>query len=274
MSNELAVREMSLADLRGTAELMAASGLFDTRDNQKIPLSMQVGELVTKILAGREYGFGPYASVTGIHVIKGKPTLSGNLLATMVKRSGKYNYRVVKMDDKECSLEFFESGKSVGISTFTTADAAKAGTQNMSKFPRNMLFNRAMSNGVRWYCPDVTNGSVTYVAEEMGLETDDNGDIIETTARIVDTTTGEIESEEADKATFGQMHALGREAFGDKWRNGAGRAFVKAVIDKETTKGILQHEAKIVITALQKVLADQEETRRVLEEEASDVDTY
>jgi hypothetical protein len=37
----------------------------------------------------------------------------------------------------------------------------------MDKFPANMLFARAISNGVKWFTPDVFQGPV-YVPEEMG----------------------------------------------------------------------------------------------------------
>ena len=59
----------------------------------------------------------------------------------------------------------FEQRK-IGNSTFTIDDAKKAGTKNVDKFPKNMLFARAMSNGVRWYTPDIFNGSV-YTPEEL-----------------------------------------------------------------------------------------------------------
>jgi hypothetical protein len=42
--------------------------------------------MCVKVLAGRELGFGPFASVNGIHVIKGKPGIvSANLMAAAVK---------------------------------------------------------------------------------------------------------------------------------------------------------------------------------------------
>jgi hypothetical protein len=44
-----------------------------------------------------------------------------------------------------------------------------------------MLFARAMSNGVRWYCPDVTNGNAVYTPEELGAEVDEDGNVIEGT---------------------------------------------------------------------------------------------
>jgi hypothetical protein len=66
-------------------------------------------------------------------------------------------------------LEFFLGDKSIGISTFSLDDARRAGlTSNPTwkSYPRNMLFARALSNGARWFCPDVFNGPV-YTPEEL-----------------------------------------------------------------------------------------------------------
>jgi len=162
-------------DLERAARAMAASGYFQD--------ARQVSQCVVKILAAREIGLGSFAGVTGVHVIKGKPTFSANIMANKVKSSGRYNYRVTELSERACSIEYFEmfDGKwqSIGVSTFNIDDAKKAGTQNMDKFPRNMLFARAMSNGVRWYCPDVMNGSVVYTPEELGAEVDEDGNVID-----------------------------------------------------------------------------------------------
>jgi hypothetical protein len=138
-------------------------------------------QAIVKVLAGRELGIGPIASMTGIHIIKGKPALGANLLAACVKRSGRYDYRAKEITPTNVSIEFFEivGGKreSLGISSFSIADARAAQTQNIDKFARNMLFARALSNGVRWYCPDVTGGPV-YTPEELGAPVNGDGDII------------------------------------------------------------------------------------------------
>lgn len=255
MTNELTVRNdvvQSLDDIQRIAKIFLYSGYFAVQGKSE---QVGIAEIAVKIMAGREAGFAPYASAKGIHIIKGNPTFGGNLLAAAVKGSKKYDYRILQNDDTAVAIEFFErvAGKreSLGKSTFTAADAKKAGTQNMDKYPRNMLFNRAISNGVKWYCPDVLEGVTAYTPDEMGAEIDDNGDYIEVTAQVVDAGTGEVEQQPADRATFGHMHALGRELFGDDWRNGAGRDFVKQVTGKETTRGILQDEAEAVIEALE-----------------------
>jgi hypothetical protein len=160
---EAATEEMDVFRL---GEVMSKSGFF--------PSSGDAGKAVVKILAGREMGIAPVASMMGIHVIATQGGTSiqcgANLLASLVKRHPKYDYRIQKMDDTACVLEFFENGKPVGLSPFTVQDANKAGTKNMGKFPRNMLFARAMSNGVKWYCPDVTSGIAVYTPGEVPVE--------------------------------------------------------------------------------------------------------
>jgi hypothetical protein len=146
-------------------------------------------QAIVKVLAGRELGIGPIASMTGIHIIKGKPALGANLLASCLKRSGRYDYRVRELTAQNAAIEFFETigGKreSLGISSFSIADARAAGTQNIDKFARNMLFARALSNGVRWYCPDVTGGPV-YTPEELGAPVNGDGEIVESSAKTLE----------------------------------------------------------------------------------------
>ena len=119
--------------------------------------------------------------MTGIYIIKGRVSFSANIMAAAIKRSQRYNFRVREITGEKCVIEFFElwidKWESIGVSEFTIQDARKAGTQNTEKFPRNMLFARAMSNGVRWYCPDVLGGPV-YTPEELGAKVDGDGDVI------------------------------------------------------------------------------------------------
>ena len=160
-------------DLFRLGEVLAQSGYFaDAR---------QAAQAIVKVMAGRELGFGPIASMTGIHIIQGRPAIGADLMAKAVKRSGRYNYRVTELTDEACSIEFLEKSgdawQNIGASRFTRADAAKAKTKNLDSFPRNMLFARAMSNGVKWFCPDAL-GLTTYTPEEL----DGNG--IEVSAPI------------------------------------------------------------------------------------------
>jgi hypothetical protein len=175
VNNQLAVANQNqilstFSDVEKAALAMAKSGYFqDSRDQ---------AQAVVKILAGQELGFGPFASMTGVYIISGRPSIGANLMAAAVKKSGRYNYRVVEMTDKACEIAFFEAGAEIGRSRFTIDDAKKAQTKNLDKFPRNMLFARAISNGVRWYCPDVFSGAPVYTPEEMGAVVDDEGRVL------------------------------------------------------------------------------------------------
>lgn len=194
MSDEKALvvsSQMEIADVIRIGETMAKSGFFtDAKDANKA---------IVKILAGQELGFGPFASMVGINIIKGKPTISGNLMAAAVKRHPRYSYQVVTMEDDVCELAFFEGKRELGRSPFTMQNAIDAETGRMvapgaknsmiKRFARNMLFNRAMSNGVRWYCPDVFMGSSVYTPDEMGAEVDAEGEMVNITPTVVQTTT-------------------------------------------------------------------------------------
>ena len=145
-------------EIMSIGKAFAESGMF--------PDIKSAAQAIVKIQAGAELGIAPFAAMSGIHIISGKPTIGAGVMAAMVKSSGKYNYRVIEQTDKVCSIEYYEGAEMIGTSTFTIEDAKKAGTKNTEKFPRNMLFARAMSNGVKWYTPDVFAGPV-YVPEEM-----------------------------------------------------------------------------------------------------------
>ena len=185
MTTALTVRnaDIDLDTLQRTAKMLVASNFFDTKG----AVEVAIAQIATKIIAGSEFGFGTFASVNGIHVIQGKPAIGAGLMATAVKRSGRYDYRVKTLTDEVCEIEFFEreGGKreSLGVSTFTRADAIKAGTQNLNKFARNMLFARCISNGIKWFCPDVFSGSV-YTPEELGATVNEEGDVIDVTPTV------------------------------------------------------------------------------------------
>ena len=152
------IQKINTADIMSIGKAFAESGMFTDIKS--------AAQAVVKIQAGQEIGIPPFASMSGIHIIQGKPTIGAGLIASSIKGSGKYDFRVVEHSEKICSIEFYQGKESLGISTFTIEDAKKAGTKNIDKFPKNMLFARAISNGVKFYTPDVFSGPV-YTPEEM-----------------------------------------------------------------------------------------------------------
>lgn len=166
-------RVQTLDDTMTLGKVLAQSGYFAD--------SREAAQAVVKVLAGQELGFGPIASMTGVNIIKGKVSLSANLIAAAIKRSGRYNYRVVTLTDEACRIDFYEAGERIGTSEFTMADAREAGLggDNWKKFKRNMLFARAISNGAKWYCPDLSGGPL-YTPDELGAMVDgETGDIVD-----------------------------------------------------------------------------------------------
>lgn len=175
----------TLEETLSLGKVLASSGFFsDSRD---------AAQAVTKILAGRELGIGAIAAMTGIYIVKGRVTMSANLMAAQIKRSGRYTYRVARLDDTGCELVFFEGGQEIGRSSFTAADAKAAGLWGSSdpwkKTPRNMLFARAMSNGAKWYTPDIFAGPV-YTPDELDSAGPDIAPVVVEPA--VNVATGEV----------------------------------------------------------------------------------
>ena len=199
VDNNVPLAPMAL-DALGT--ILSKSGFFSD--------AREAAQSIVKILAGRELGIGPVSAMTGIHVIKGKVTLSANLIAGCIKRSPKYDYKVVSMDAKKCVLEFFEDGKAAGRSEFGEEDAKRAGLmseERYKKWPQNMFFARAMSNGAKWFAPDVFGGPV-YCPEELGAVVDAEGDVLSVEPVQATVSLAEARAaEEAAKAAKAQEEA-------------------------------------------------------------------
>ena len=160
-------KELSLTilqDLMPLCEVFVKSGIFsDVKD---------VAQAIVKVLAGREIGLTPLESMMNLYIVKGRVAASAKVISSLIKKSRTYDYKIVKIMDDECQVEFFKIqaagvSESIGISSFTIKDAARAGVvngANWKNYPRNMLFARAMTNGARWFCPDVYSG---YAEEEL-----------------------------------------------------------------------------------------------------------
>ena len=164
----------SFDDAERAATAMAASGFFQD--------SRSAAQAVVKILAGQELGFGPFASMTGISIIQGRPAIGANLIAAAIKRSGRYDYRILRLDETGCEIAFFDRGQEIGRAAFNEEDAKRAGLLDKDtwrKYRRNMYFARAISNGARWYCPDIFGGGPVYTPEELGAAVNEAGEVVD-----------------------------------------------------------------------------------------------
>jgi hypothetical protein len=164
-----------MTDPLAIGQVMARSGLF--------PDITRVSQAVVKVLAGRELGIGPFAAMSDIHIIEGKPVIGARILAALVRQSAVYDYEVVEWTNERCAIDFYRHGQKLKPTvTFDAEDARRAELNkptrsgkpsNHMKFPRNMKFARAMSNGVGLHCPDLTAGAPVYTPDELGVDDPD-----------------------------------------------------------------------------------------------------
>lgn len=168
-------QDVDLDKIARISRAMVASGYFqDVRS---------VAQAAVKILAGSELGIGAFAAMSGIYVVQGRVTLSANVMAGLIKRSGKYDYRIREHDRAHCKIEFFQKvdghWESVGFSEYSVQDAKQAGLYRSGNrgpsaweaHPDAMCFARSLSRGARWMCPDILSGPV-YEPEELEEETE------------------------------------------------------------------------------------------------------
>lgn len=129
-----------------------------------------------KIMAGQALGIDPVSAQRGIFFMpSGSIGFMANLVAARIKANPKYDYKVITLTDEVCIITFYDVDKAgkkteAGTETFGQKDAARQGTQNMQKFPKNMLFARAISNGSKFYCPDVMGDYPIYTEGDAGQE--------------------------------------------------------------------------------------------------------
>lgn len=152
-TNEISILKEPMA----IGEVFAKSGMFPDIKTQ--------AQAVVKIMAGKELGLSPFQAVSGVYMVNGRLALQANVMASLIKKSLKYDYTVDSLTETECAISFYnieKEGKNpLGVSAYTFKDAAKAGLvnkDNWKNYPKNMLFARALSNGARWYCPDIICG--------------------------------------------------------------------------------------------------------------------
>lgn len=153
-----------IASLDQWAEKLYSSGMFQD--------AQSVAQAFVKIAAGAELGLTPFQSMSGVHLIKGKPVVGAGLLAALLDRDPNYSYTVEwepdEADPIACTVAVSKNGVLRGKSRFSLEDAKRAGIlrDNWLKYPSAMLFARAMSQAVRWYAPGATGTSV-YVEGEL-----------------------------------------------------------------------------------------------------------
>jgi hypothetical protein len=162
---------MKLNETKEMAEHFFKSGIFQDVKDMSVAL--------VKIQAGQELGISPIMAMKEVYLIPSKAgvkiQIGASLQAAMIKKSGKYDYRIVDHSKEICTIHFFErrgdKWEKIGDESYTIGDARAAGLTAgkdvWTKHPKNMLFARAMSNGAKWHCPDVFGGAIYNESDEF-----------------------------------------------------------------------------------------------------------
>lgn len=180
---------MPLEEVQKIAEVAFNSLVFGNLKGPK--------QAVVCILAGRELGLGPMASLSAIHLIGDKPTVSANFMMALVKKSRpRYDFKPVLRSNKGARVEWYQDGDLWGESEFTEEDARSAGllpakpNSGWAKYTKAMYLARAVAVGFRLYAGDLAFGGNLYVTEELSdqVHPDDagiGGDVIDTKATSI-----------------------------------------------------------------------------------------
>lgn len=176
----------ALVEPMALGEVFMQSGMFKDIKTQ--------AEAVVKIIAGKELGIAPIEAMSNIFIVNGKVAVMAKIVGSLIKKSEKYDYKIKELTDEGCILTFYalqEKGDPlpIGTSAFTKADAAKAGLINRETYkayPKNMYFARALSNGAKWFTPDVYCGytegdefeTIKGEPETKTITMDDKGEVL------------------------------------------------------------------------------------------------
>jgi hypothetical protein len=175
------------------AESLAMSGTFKG--------ITKPAQAFAKMIIGRDFGMSPAQAMQGLHLVEGQIMVHYAMLGQFIRsrREEGYDYRpgwiklnpalpgadttervTVWMDEDDPTdtrevvgavVAFQAAGKPAGTSVYTMDHAVAAGLVRPKSpwetAPRNMLLARAMSNGVKWYVPEVLGGLPIYVEGEI-----------------------------------------------------------------------------------------------------------
>lgn len=163
---------LDIIGVRSLSKDFKESGLFPDINSE--------AQAVVKIIAGQELGLPPVYSMQNFYIIKGRLSMAAETMALLLrsKGKGKYDYQVKEHTDDKCVIQFYQDGKGAYLSTFTMADAKRAGLvkpdSGWFKFPKAMLFSRAMSQGSRIVAPELMAGAyTTEEAESITLDAEE-----------------------------------------------------------------------------------------------------
>ncbi len=198
MSTDLALtrpdptmNEDSLRLMMAAAQRYVQSGLLPAEINT-------AQKALVVMTAGREMGVPATYALRNIHVVKGKPVCSAELLLALVRRTyGPSAMRVAKTSNTACTVQYREQGwDGVSEYTFSIEDAKQAGVTNGNQwksYPAAMLRARCVSAVARFAFPEAIAG--LYTPEEMGaaVSVDADGEVQYVDGEVVGTPPSDVQ---------------------------------------------------------------------------------
>lgn len=145
----IAAPAMSIPDIERVALAIAKGGLFGSKDPNAV---------LTLCLLAQAEGQHPAVAFRDYHIIQGKPAKKADaMLRDFITSGGKVEWHT--LDDTKADATFSHPSGSARID-WTLERAKKAGITNpmWSKYPRQMLRSRVISEGVRTVFPGATSG--------------------------------------------------------------------------------------------------------------------
>jgi hypothetical protein len=144
---------------------MYASGYFKDMTS--------LSKAITKALIGQSMGMGLVQSMNSLYVIDGKVAMDSHAIRNTAVMAG-YTIKTLELSEKIASLEWSirKGGKEevLGTSEYTWEDATKAGLtekSNWKKYPKDMLFARAITRGARMYANQAFANQPIYERDEI-----------------------------------------------------------------------------------------------------------
>jgi hypothetical protein len=160
MNTTLAVQQQhSISDMERMAKIVAGSRLFGVNNDQQA--------LALMLLAQSE-GRHPASIANEYHIIQNKPSLKANVMLSRFQQAGgSVEWHTYEDDCVSATFSHPQGGKlKVQWDNARAKKAGLLGKDNWSKFPRQMLRSRVVSEGVQSVYPGVLSGGM-YTPEEV-----------------------------------------------------------------------------------------------------------
>lgn len=190
---------------------------FTALKSGMLPTSVKSPEAAAVIvLKGRELGISFMTAFAHIHIINGKPSMSAELLQSQAKKNlPGLKIVPIELSTEKAIVKFLRPEKDSEwfTSTFTMEDAKRAElvkNPSWTKYPKAMLWSRAVTAGLRIVCPEALNG-VSYTPEELGAEVNEDGSVIETTGKRIPEEAPKTPDKPPVKAISAEQLAVGRK---------------------------------------------------------------